>query len=83
VTLGVKLVTQLTNRGLNAKWAEQWDRYHVPQNAFLVNNQFTETLCQNILRNIDQCSIIGFYIDRKILYKVLKTTRIISFRQRH
>jgi len=36
VTLGVKLVTQFTNRGLSAKRVEQWDRYHVPQNVFLV-----------------------------------------------
>jgi len=36
VTLGVKLVTQLTNRGLNAKRPEQRDRYDLPQNAFLV-----------------------------------------------
>jgi len=40
VILGVKFVTQLTNRGLNAKWAEQWDRYHVSQNAFLVLTYF-------------------------------------------
>jgi len=41
VTLGVKLVTQLTNRVLNAKRVEQWDRYLVPQNVFLVCNKFT------------------------------------------
>jgi len=36
VTLGVKLVTQLMNRGLNAKRVEQWDRYLVTYNVFLV-----------------------------------------------
>jgi len=33
-------VTQLTNRVLNAKRVEQWDRYLVPQNVFLVINLF-------------------------------------------
>ena len=34
-------MTQLMNKGLNAKRAEQWDRYLVPWNVFLV---VTETI---------------------------------------
>ena len=37
-------MTQLTNRGLNAKRVEQWDRYLVPQNVFLVNNAPTQQI---------------------------------------
>jgi len=44
MTIGVKLVTQLTNRGLSAKRVEQWDRHHVPQNAFLVNKKSQNNL---------------------------------------
>jgi len=40
----VKLVTQLTNGGLNAKRAEQWERYLVQQNVFLVIFMFAVSL---------------------------------------
>ena len=48
MTLVVKLVTQLTNRGLNAKRVEQWDRYLVPQNVFLVDTSFQKNVKSHV-----------------------------------